>query len=57
MILAAVVLLVGIAILAGGIYYLGKEKEDREGRRIYMVTAVIGAAAALGGAIWLMAQL
>ena len=43
-----VALLAGLAILAGGLYYLSRAKEDPEGRSIYLITAVIGAVIAAG---------
>ena len=57
MIISAVVLLAGLAILAGGAYYLVKEREDRESRKIYLITIVVGAVVAVGGAVYLFTQL
>ena len=36
-------LAVGLAIVCGGIYYLVKEKRDKESRKIYGVVAATGA--------------
>ena len=36
-------LAIGLMILGAGIYYLVKEKEDRESRKIYSITTVVGA--------------
>ena len=36
-------LVIGILVLGAGIYYLVKEKDDKESRRIYTVISVIGA--------------
>lgn len=36
-------LIVGILILAGGLFYLIKEKEDKESRNIYLIATLIGA--------------
>lgn len=36
-------LIIGIMILAAGIYYLVKEKEDKESKKIYSITSGIGA--------------
>ncbi len=36
-------LIIGAAILAAGIYYLIKEKNDAESKKIYTVVSVIGA--------------
>lgn len=35
-------LLIGILVFGAGVYYLVKEKEDKEAKKIYTVTAVIG---------------
>lgn len=43
-------ILIGALILGAGIYYLVKEKEDREARKIYTITTVAGALI-LAGAI------
>lgn len=48
MIITMIALLIGIAILCGGLYYLVKEKDDQESRKIYTITAVIGAAITIG---------
>ncbi len=41
---------IGAMILGAGIYYLAKEKTDREARKIYTITTVAGALI-LAGAI------
>lgn len=46
-------LLIGLLILGFGIYYLIKEKDDKESRTIYMVTTVVGAVIAVGALIFL----
>lgn len=43
-------IIIGAMILGAGIYYLAKEKTDREARKIYMITTVAGALI-LAGAI------
>lgn len=43
MILNVVGLVIGILILGAGIYYLVKEKNDPESKKIYSITAGIGA--------------
>lgn len=35
-------LVIGILVLAGGLYYLIKEKEDKESRNIYLIASLIG---------------
>lgn len=52
--IAAIVL--GAIILAGGLYYLVKGRADAEERRIYLVTALVGAvilaAAVIKAVLW-----
>ena len=43
-------IIIGAMILVAGIYYLAKEKTDREARKIYTITTVAGALI-LAGAI------
>ncbi|MDO4315002.1 MAG: hypothetical protein Q4C45_04440 [Oscillospiraceae bacterium] len=43
MILSIIILLVGLLILGGGLYYLVKAPADQESRRIYGITAAVGA--------------
>jgi F0F1-type ATP synthase membrane subunit c/vacuolar-type H+-ATPase subunit K len=50
--LFALMLAVGIAMLAAGIFYLRKEKDDPESVKIYRVVAIIGAALAAGGVLY-----
>ena len=38
-------------------YYMVKEREDRESRKIYLITAVVGVVVAVGGAVYLFTQL
>ena len=38
-----IALLVGVLILAGGLYYLMQSKDDAEGKKIYTVIMVVGA--------------
>lgn len=39
-------LVIGAAVLAAGVFYTVKEKDDRESRRIYTAVGAIGAAVA-----------
>ena len=48
MIITIIMLIIGLAILIGGLYYLVKEKEDKESRRIYAITVAVGAVIAIG---------
>ncbi len=43
-------IIIGAMILGAGIYYLAKEKTDREARKIYTITTAAGALI-LAGAI------
>ena len=43
MIMKVIGLLIGILILGAGVFYLMKEKEDAESRKIYTITSVVGA--------------
>ena len=42
MIVTIIGLLIGLLVLGAGIYYLVKEKEDPESKKIYTVVTVIG---------------
>ena len=48
-------LIIGILVLDAGVYYLVKEKQDPESRKIYTVVSVIGAAVAAVCAVLLFA--
>lgn len=48
MILRIIGLVIGILILGAGIWYLAKEKHDRESRKIYTVVTVVGLVLAAG---------
>ncbi|MFV0414053.1 MAG: hypothetical protein ACK5L3_12445 [Oscillospiraceae bacterium] len=54
---AVVVLLVGLAILVAGLYYLNKEKADKDSVKIYGIMALIGAAVAIGSGVYLFVGL
>ena len=41
-------LVIGILVLAAGVYYLGKEKNDPESRKIYGVISAVGGVVAVG---------
>lgn len=45
--MAAVCLVIGILILAAGLYYLAKNKDDAESRKIYGIIAAVGAVVAV----------
>lgn len=48
MIIAVVIALIGIMILGASIYYLVKEKDDKESKKIYTISALVGAAVTIG---------
>lgn len=37
-----IILVIGAMILGAGLYYLMKEKEDKEAKKIYGITMVVG---------------
>ena len=43
MVIGNVGIVIGIMVLAAGIYYLIKEKTDKESRKIYGIISAIGA--------------
>lgn len=46
--------LIGLLIFGCGLYYLIKEKEDKESRTIYTITTIVGAVIAIGALIFLL---
>lgn len=48
-------LICGLIVLAGGIYYLLKEKQDKESRKIYAITVLVGALIVIGTIIKIVA--
>lgn len=36
-------LIIGILIFIAGVFYYQKEKQDKEARKIYSITAIVGA--------------
>ena len=47
-------LIIGILVLAAGIYYAGKEKDDPESKKIYTIIGIIGAVIAAVCAVLLI---
>lgn len=47
-------LLIGLLIFGFGLYYLVKEKEDRESRTIYTITCIVGAVIVIGVLVLLL---
>ena len=52
--IAIVGLIIGILLFGAGIYYLTQNKNDAESRKIYGITAVIGAVVAVVCAVMLL---
>ena len=48
MIISLVLLAIGVLVLTAGMYYLIKERGDQEARKIYWITALVGAVLILG---------
>ncbi len=48
-------LIIGILVLGAGIYYLVKEKQDPESKKIYTIVSVVGAVVAVVCAVMLFA--
>lgn len=51
MIVNVIGLIIGIMVLGAGIFYLQKEKNDPESKKIYSITVGIGAVIALAAVI------
>ena len=47
-------LVVGLLVLAAGVYYLGKEKNDPESRKIYGIISAVGGVVAVVCALLLV---
>jgi len=50
-IIAIIALVIGIMITGAGIYFLVKEKNDPESRKIYTITAISGVVIVVGSVI------
>ncbi len=47
-------LIIGILVFGAGVYYLTQNKNDAESRKIYGITAAVGAAVAVVCAVMLL---
>ncbi len=47
-------LIIGVVLLGAGLYYLVKEKQDKESKKIYTVVSIIGAGIAVLCALLLL---
>ncbi|MDO4261538.1 MAG: hypothetical protein Q4C82_05625 [Eubacteriales bacterium] len=54
MITSVIAAVIGVLVLAIGLYYFGKEKHDPESRKIYGVAAAAGAVIAVVGIAFLV---
>lgn len=50
-------MIIGILVLVAGIYYMVKEKEDPESKKIYLIVSLIGAVIVVVAAIILFTHL
>ena len=48
MVFNVIALIIGLLIFSGGLYYLVKEKNDRESKKIYGIATAVGALIASG---------
>ena len=48
-------LIIGILVFGAGIYYLAKEKQDPESKKIYTIVSIVGAVLAVIFALTLFA--
>ncbi len=53
MVMKIIALVIGILILAAGLYYLSKEKHDPESRKIYGIVSAVGGVIAVAAALLL----
>ena len=51
MIVAVISVLIGLLLIGAGGYYFIKEKSDKESRKIYMITMLIGVIIVIGALV------
>ncbi len=54
MMVSVLLVLVGIMLLGAGLFYLSKNKQDAESRKIYGITALIGVVVLAAGVVSLI---
>ena len=54
MIVKICALVIGLMVFGAGVYYLQQSKDNAESRKIYQITAAIGAVIAVAGVIGLL---
>lgn len=52
--ITVIALIIGILVFGAGMYYLIREKQDQESKKIYTVTCLAGAAIAIISAVLLL---
>ena len=57
MVIGIIGTIIGLLILGAGLYYLKKEKNDPESKKIYGITSAIGAAVTVACAIILFTHI
>ena len=54
MIVQIIGIIIGLLVLGAGLYYLTKEKDNAESRKIYGITSAVGAVITVACVVWLM---
>lgn len=49
MMIKVIAVIIGVLLIIAGTYYIVKEKNDPESRKIYSIVIVVGAVLAIGG--------
>ncbi|MBO6205966.1 MAG: hypothetical protein J6O73_03410 [Lachnospiraceae bacterium] len=57
MVIGIIGIIIGLLVLGAGIYYLIKEKDDTESKKIYGITSGVGAAVTVAAAVILIMHL
>ena len=57
MVIKIIAAVIGALILGAGLYYLIKEKNDKESKKIYTITSVIGAVIVVVSLVLLIIEL
>lgn len=57
MIFNGIALAIGALILGGGLYYLRKERQDKESRKIYGIVSGVGGVITLGFLVKILVEL
>lgn len=57
MVIGIIGIIIGLLVLGAGIYYLIKEKNDSESKKIYSITSAVGAIVTIVAAIILFTHI